>query len=82
MNVTARLVELREAAGLSQEEIAFRMGCGQSVVSRIECRGDEHLSIRHLVSYAKALGVQFTFEITEPVPTDRAGMSFDTNERG
>lgn len=51
-----RLVEMREAAGMSQTDVANRLGVSQSRVSRIE-RGDmDHTEIATVRAYVGALG--------------------------
>jgi len=50
------LKQAREQAGLTQIELAERVGCDQSVISRIES-GQRALTLDRLKSIAKALGV-------------------------
>ena len=52
----ARLVELREAKGLTQTDIALQLGKPQSYVSKYE-RGERRLDIVELIAVAKTLGV-------------------------
>jgi len=49
-----RLVEERLALGLSQTEVAARMGTSQSAVARLE-RGDADVRLSTLQRYATAL---------------------------
>lgn len=49
------LVKARAAAGLSQTEVASRMGTTQSVIARLES-GKTLPSIRTLYKYAEAIG--------------------------
>lgn len=58
-----QLVEAREAAGLTQQQVATRMGVSQAQVARIEKRGYESYTLRTLRRYLTALGEQFTLEI-------------------
>jgi len=51
------LIRARAAAGLTQEEIASRMGMTQSAVARIES-GSTFPSLKTLYEYAKAAGVK------------------------
>jgi len=57
------LFALRCRAGLTQDELAQRVGCAQSVVSRIENASDEDLTVGDLLRYARALdlGMQIGF---------------------
>lgn len=52
----ARLVELREAKGLTQMDIALQLGKPQSYVSKYE-RGERRLDIVELIAVTKVLGV-------------------------
>lgn len=45
---------LRQQAGLTQEEMANRLGCTQSAVSKVESGRDEDLTIKEILGYAKA----------------------------
>jgi predicted transcriptional regulator len=49
-----RLVEERQALGLSQTEVAARMGTSQSAIARLE-RGDADVRLSTLQRYAAAL---------------------------
>jgi transcriptional regulator with XRE-family HTH domain len=65
--------ELREARGLSQRELAERMGTTQSVVGRLEAGGSRP-TIVTLDRVALALGVRLEVSFHEPQasPTPRA----------
>lgn len=49
------LLSMREAAGLTQQEVAERMGTKESNVSRLE-KGAGNPTINTLMKYAKACG--------------------------
>jgi len=53
--LAGELVKLRQAAGLSQTEVAARMGTSQSAVARLEA-GQGDLRLSSLERYAAALG--------------------------
>ncbi|WP_245611396.1 helix-turn-helix domain-containing protein [Solidesulfovibrio alcoholivorans] len=53
------LVELRKNAGLRQAELAARLGCPQSFVSKYES-GQRRLDLIELEAICKALGVTLT----------------------
>ncbi|MGZ6977103.1 MAG: helix-turn-helix domain-containing protein [Acidimicrobiia bacterium] len=56
------LVEKRGALGLSQTEVAARMGTSQSAVARLES-GDADIRLSTLERYAAALGHQLDFRL-------------------
>ncbi|MBS1229815.1 MAG: hypothetical protein H6R17_3092 [Proteobacteria bacterium] len=49
----------RERAGLTQEEVALRLGVTQSFVSKCE-RGERRLDIVEVRAWSVALGIPFT----------------------
>lgn len=53
-NVASELIRARAAAGLTQAQVAERMGTKQSAVSQIE--GGRNISLARLRAYAKAVG--------------------------
>ncbi|MCC7352150.1 MAG: XRE family transcriptional regulator [Anaerolineae bacterium] len=64
-----QLVEARQATGLTQQEVAQRMGVSQAQVARIEKRGYEAYTLRTLRRYLEALGDQFTLEVAVRMTT-------------
>lgn len=54
----AALKEARLSAGLSQEELAERLGATQSFVSKSE-RGERRVDILELHQWCRALGISF-----------------------
>ena len=56
INMHMNLQELRVKAGLTQKELAIRVGCAQSEISRIE-RGERSISVDRLQQLAMALNV-------------------------
>jgi DNA-binding XRE family transcriptional regulator len=50
------LLAARSRAGLTQEEVAIRMGTTKSAVSRLEGSGKHSPSLATLMNYAKAVG--------------------------
>src|ERR1700728_1622710 len=55
----------RQAAGLSQTEIAARMGTSQSAVARLES-GTADVRASTLERYAAAVGGQITWQLSRP----------------
>ena len=52
----------REQAGMTQEEVAQKLGTKKSAISRIENHAED-IRLSTLQKYAKALGKKFNFEI-------------------
>jgi predicted transcriptional regulator len=53
----------REQVGMTQEEVARRLGTKKSVISRIETRAED-IRLSTVRKYAKALGKQMKLEIS------------------
>ena len=64
-DLARKLIAARAAAGLSQTEVAERMGTKQSEVSRIES-GRQNISIAKLANYAEAVGTKLDIRL-DPV---------------
>jgi transcriptional regulator with XRE-family HTH domain len=58
----ANLAEQRRAAGLSQTEVAARMGTSQSSVARLEA-GLADVRVSTLERYAAAIGSQLSWRL-------------------
>ena len=58
-----QLVEARQAAGLTQRQLAKRMGVSQAQVARVEKSGYESYTLTSLRRYVQALGDGFTLEV-------------------
>lgn len=58
-----QLVEARMAAGLTQQEVAQRLGVSQAQVARIEKRGYDAYTLNTLRRYIAALGEGFALEV-------------------
>ena len=68
-----RLREARRRAGLSQAEVAARLGIGQRYVSRVEL-GTENITLSACVRFARAVGCLFSPEFMPPrTPRDSDG---------
>ena len=59
------LAEQRQAGGLSQTEVAARMGTSQSAVARLES-GTVDVRASTLERYAAAVGSQITWKLNRP----------------
>lgn len=64
------LVARRTSLGLTQTEVAARMGTSQSAVARMEA-GDSDLRLSTVERYAAAVGLVVDWTIREPRPTAR-----------
>jgi len=51
----ARMAALRKQAGLSQVQLAERLGVGQSLISKVE-RGESYVDVLFFVDWCKACG--------------------------
>src|SRR5215467_7919719 len=60
-SLAAELVAARLDLGLSQTEVAARMGTSQSAVARLES-GDADVRVSTLERYAAAIGSQLTWQ--------------------
>lgn len=63
-----QLVEARQAAGLTQTEMAERLGVSQAQVARLEKRGYDCYSLNSLKRYVHALGEGFSLEVKVRTP--------------
>lgn len=64
-----RLVEVRQELGLSQTQVAARMGTSQSAVARLE-RGDADVRLSTLQRYAAALERRVNFGLSDVEGSD------------
>jgi DNA-binding XRE family transcriptional regulator len=58
-----QLVEARQASGLTQQQVAERMGVSQAQVARIEKQGYDAYTLRTLRRYIEALDHEFSLDI-------------------
>ena len=66
-DLASELVTLRHEAGLSQTEVAARMGTSQSAVARLES-GDADVRLSTLDRYVAALGRELDVRVTHDLP--------------
>jgi DNA-binding XRE family transcriptional regulator len=76
-------VEARQAAGLTQAELAERLGVSQAQVARIEKRGYDTYTLTTLRRYVQALGQEYSLDIQvrHTPPPKRAHTSRATTAR-
>lgn len=65
------LLSMRKKSGLTQEEIAKRMGTQKGNISRLE-RGSSNPSWKTLQNYAHACGFEISMKVKTMHPEDRA----------
>jgi ribosome-binding protein aMBF1 (putative translation factor) len=58
-----QLVEARQASGLTQAQLAERLGVSQAQVARMEKRGYDAYTLNSLRRYVQALGAGFSLEV-------------------
>jgi transcriptional regulator with XRE-family HTH domain len=63
INVAQDLVALRESRGLSQAQLADRLGITQSAIAQLESAQPKNVELRTLVRVAAALGAQVDVSI-------------------
>src|SRR5258708_39510853 len=66
-----QLVEARQAAGLTQAEVAKRIGVSQAQVARIEKRGYDAYTLTTLRRYVEALGEGYALEVRVRHPKEQ-----------
>lgn len=69
LEIWLQLVEARRASGLTQADLANRMGVSQAQVARIERRGYDAYTLNTLRRYVQALGDGFRLTVS----IDRVG---------
>jgi transcriptional regulator with XRE-family HTH domain len=67
--IAEQLADARRAVGLSQTEVAARMGTSQSAVARLE-RGAGDVRLSTLQRYAEALDRHVGFTVTARTPPE------------
>ncbi len=65
-----QLAEARRAAGLTQKQMAERLGVSQAQVARIEKEGYDAYTLTTLRRYVAALGDDFTLEVRIRLPDE------------
>jgi len=63
------LLVLRAARGLAQRDLAEKLGCTQSRISKLENGTDDELRLGDLVKYVHALGLDFGVAMRPPSQT-------------
>jgi len=63
MKLEQQLVALREKSGLSQRELAKRLGASQPYVAKLESGRIKNVGVTTLVKYARAVGGSVTIRI-------------------
>ena len=71
INVAQDLVALRESRGLSQMQLATRLGITQSAIAQLESAQPKNVELRTLVRVAAALGAHVDVSIRPRRQADR-----------
>src|SRR5580704_16677984 len=71
INVAQDLVALRESRGLSQVQLAARLGITQSAIAQLESAQPKNVELRTLVRVAAALGAHVDVPIRPHRPAAR-----------
>lgn len=77
MDLCLQLVEARQEAGLTQAQMAERLGVSQAQVARIEKRGYDSYTLNTLRRYVEALGDGFSLRVSvvsRPTGGDALGL--------
>lgn len=61
------LAVLRQKAGFTQEEMAGKLGCTQSAISKLENGPDEDITLKQIASYAKATSLRLSVHFGKPM---------------
>jgi DNA-binding XRE family transcriptional regulator len=64
MRIEQELAALRERRGMTQRELAARMGVSQPAIAKLESGRVRNLELRTLCRWATALGGQLKIDIT------------------
>lgn len=70
MRIEQELVALREKEGLSQRDLAVRIGASQPYIAKLESGRVQNLGLKTLAKYAAATGTRLTVSF-EPTPHHR-----------
>ena len=73
MQIEQELVALRNASGLSQRQLAARLGVKQPVIAKLEAGKSRNIGLQTLVRAVKAMNGRITVSITSPGPRVQTG---------
>jgi transcriptional regulator with XRE-family HTH domain len=76
-DVAFDLYQLRKAAGITQEQLAIKLGVKQSNISRWETPGYKGYKVKILSKIVRALGGQLKISIHVPAPTMSNNLRFE-----
>jgi len=65
--IASNLVKARREAGLTQQQMADKIGKTQGAVSKLESSIDSEITLEELAAYAKATGQNFALMIGKPM---------------
>jgi transcriptional regulator with XRE-family HTH domain len=64
--ITLHLARLRQAAGMTQEQMAEKLGVSQSAISKLESGRDEDLTLREVRDYSRATNQRIGMNFGKP----------------
>ena len=70
--LTLQLAMMRTKAGVTQAEVAKRLGVTQGAVSKLENGYDDDVTVKHLRAYAEATKIQVSFAVGLPLNRTKA----------
>lgn len=69
-----KLYGMRCAAGITQSQMAKKMGCNQSRISKLENAGLDSIKVGDMLCYTKALGLKLKIQFTENEDSDESSL--------
>ena len=81
MQIEQELVALRNASGLSQRQLAARLGVKQPVIAKLEAGKSRNIGLQTLVRAVKAMNGRITVSITSPGPRAPTGRKRTVTKR-
>ena len=81
MRIEQELVALRNASGLSQRQLAARLGVKQPVIAKLEAGKSRNIGLQTLVRAVKAMNGRITVSISSPGPRVHTGRKRTVTKR-
>jgi transcriptional regulator with XRE-family HTH domain len=65
--LSLHLAKMRQAAGITQEEMGEALKVGQSAISKLEAGTDEHVLVHHVQEYSRVTGTRISLTFGKPI---------------